>query len=95
VTITAEYHEAVEARPPCSGCTDVMQRTLLAEHGREILPAVTAPYQAHGADFIVHLCAACAVKLVKALSAVIVMRDAKAARDLRHFFGADKRKSRA
>lgn len=93
MSITAEHREESN-RFSCSGCTDREQRQLLVRYEQPVPPLVLSPFVIRGADFTAHLCASCAIKVVEVLSAMIMMRDPKGARELRRFFGVGKRKKK-
>jgi hypothetical protein len=93
VSITAEHREESN-RFSCSGCTDRETRQLLVAYEQPVPPLVLSPFVVHGADFTAHLCTDCAIKVVEALSAMIMMNSTEGKRELRRFFGVGKRKKK-
>jgi len=88
VTITAEHREKREHT--CDGCTSSLERRVFASAGIATQDPVLAAFTLAGLDFAAHLCTDCAVKVIQALAAVVTMRDPRAARELRRFFGVGK-----
>lgn len=99
MSITAAFRDEDDA-PPCRGCTRApIVNKASNEYETDVVlwkqdNPVAARYFVGGDDFGGGLCLPCALKLVEALAAVIMMRSPEGKRELLRFFDVTKKKAK-